>query len=211
MEKIILELLINKEAIVLFFILLFLILLIVIILNSKLQITIENLDISTERKEKIKKDFEIYFEIIIFNKIKIFKINAKRFKNKKLDFNEIIEKAKKISKKSSEKELAISSIKSLKDLQIVIIKANLNISLGTEDAATTAISVGVLASILGIILKKQKFEIMPIYQNKNILNIKLNCIFRIDLIHYIYKTILKGRDKNERQSSNRRAYANSNG
>lgn len=194
-----------------FFILLFLILLIVIILNSKLQITIENLDISTERKEKIKKDFEIYFEIIIFNKIKIFKINAKRFKNKKLDFNEIIEKAKKISKKSSEKELAISSIKSLKDLQIVIIKANLNISLGTEDAATTAISVGVLASILGIILKKQKFEIMPIYQNKNILNIKLNCIFRIDLIHYIYKTILKGRDKNERQSSNRRAYANSNG
>ena len=99
----------------------------------------------------------------------------------------------------------------MKDLQIVIIKANLNISLGTEDAATTAISVGVLASILGIILKKQKFEIMPIYQNKNILNIKLNCIFRIDLIHYIYKTILKGRDKNERQSSNRRAYANSNG
>ena len=74
----------------------------------------------------------------------------------------------------------------------------------------TAISVGIISTILGIILKRQKFEILPVYQEKNVLNVKFNCIFRINLIHYIYKTILKGRDENERKPSDRRAYAYSN-
>lgn len=193
-----------------FFILLFLILLVVIVLNSKLQIKIYNLDISTERKEKIKKDFELYLEIITFNKIKIFRINAKKLQSKKINMGTLLEKAKKIEETTDKKELIENGLKSLKNLQLEIKKAELKAEIGTEDAALTAISVGIIASVLGIILKKQKFEIMPIYKDKNILNIKLNCIFRINLIHYIYKTILKGRDENERKSSDRRAYAYSN-
>ena len=202
--------LIIKEAIVLFFILLFLILLVVIVLNSKLQVRICNLDISTEREQKIKKDFELYLEIIIFNKIKILKINAKKLQSQRINLKTALEKAKEIGEKTNKKELVANTIKSLKNLQIEIIKVDLNIELGTEDAALTAISVGAIASALGIILKRQKFEIVPIYQDKNILNIKLNCIFRINLIHYIYKMILKGRDENERKPSDRRAYAYSN-
>lgn len=195
-----------------FFILFLLILLALIITigNSKLEIIIDNLDVSTERKEKIKKDVEIYLGIVIFNKIEIFKINLKKLKTKNINLGTVIERAKKLELKNNKGDWGIALIKSLKNFKIEIKQADLKVELGTEDAALTAISVGIIASALGIILKKQKFKILPIYQDKNILNIKLNCIFRLNLIHYIYKTILKGRDDNERKPSNRRAYAYSN-
>ena len=192
------------------FFLFFIILLVIIVLNLKLQIKIYNLDISTDRREKIKQDFEIYLEIITFNKIRIFKINAKKLQSKKINLNSVLEKARKYEQSTNKEEIIKNAIKSLKDLELKIIKANIQIELGTEDAAVTAILVGMISGLLGIMLKKQKFEVLPIYQEKNIVNIKLNCIFRVNIIHYIYKTILKGRDKNERKSSDRRTYAYSN-
>ena len=194
-----------------FFILLILILLAVItIWNSKLEIAIENLDISTERKGKVKKDFNIYIGIIIWNKIELLKINSKKLKNRKINIGAVLEKAKQLEEKSNKTVVITELIKSLKHAKFEIKKANVRLELGTEDAAVTAILVGIVSSILGIILRKQKFQILPIYQDKNILKLKLDCIFRINLIHYIYRTIMKGRDKNERKPSNRRAYAYSN-
>lgn len=193
-----------------FFVLLFLILLIVATWNSKLEIKIFNLDISTERKERIKKNFEIYLGIIIFNKIQIFKIDIRKLKNKKINLGSVIERAKKFEQKNNKQALLKDFILSLKNIGFEIKQANVKLEMGTENAARTAILVGTVASILGIILRNQKFEVLPIYQDKNILNLKLNCIFRVNLIHYIYKTMLKGREKNERKSSDRRAYAYSN-
>lgn len=193
-----------------FFILLFLILIAIAIWNSKLEIKIYNLDISTARKETIKKGSEAILRIIIFNKIPIAKINLKKLKNKKVNLGAVIERTKKLEQEGNKQKWLIGLIKSLKDFKIEIKEADLKVELGTEDAAVTAITVGLIASILGIILKGQKFEIMPLYQDKNILNIKLNCIFRLNLMHYIYKTVSKGRDENERKPSNRRAYAYSN-
>lgn len=190
-----------------FFILLFLILLLIIICNSKIEVKIDNLDISTDRVEKIKKKFDIYLGIIIFNKIEVLKINIKKIKSKKINLGTVLEKAKKFEEKTNRHTLLGKIVKSLKSFKFEIKRVDLKLELGTEDAALTALLVGTVATILGIILKKQKFEILPIYQDKNILNIKLDCIFRINLIHYIYITILKGRDKNERKSSYRRAYA----
>ena len=192
---------------VLFFILFFLAILVTIILNSKLQIKIYNLDISTERKEKVKKDLEIYLGIIIFNKIEVFKINLQKMKNKKRKLGKVLEKMKKLDLNNRKQELVMDTLKSLKDLGFEIIKVDLRVKIGLQDVAVTAILVGIISSILGIVLKKQKFEILPIYQEKNILNIKFNGIFRVNLIHYIYKTILKGRGKNEGEPSNRRTYA----
>ena len=193
-----------------FYILLFFILAIIVFWNSKLEIQIKNLDISTEREEIINKNIEPYLGIIIFNKIQIFKVNLKKIKTKKINLGEVVERVKNLQQKKGKQEWLSEVIKSLKHFKIEIVKADLKVELGTEDAALTAISVGAIGSILGIILKKQKFEIFPLYQDKNILNIKLDCIFRLNLIHYIYKTILKGRDENERKSSNRRSYAYSN-
>ena len=207
MEKIILELLINREAIVLFFILLILILVGVTIWNSKIEVKIENLDISTARKEIIRKDFEIYISIIAFNRITVFKKNAKKIKSKKINLGSVLETTRKIRQKTNKRALFKDLIISLKDFKFETKKADIKVEVGTEDAALTAILVGTIASFLGIILKGQKFKILPIYEDKNILNIKLDGIFRMNLIHYIYKTILKGREKNERKSSDRRAYA----
>ena len=193
-----------------FFILLFLILIAITIWNSKLQITIENLDIATDRKEIIKRNFDIYLGIIVFNKIQILKINLKKIKNKKINFGTVLEQAKKFEARTNKQEGLKDLIVSLKHLDFETKKIDLNVELGTEDAALSAVLVGVIASFLGIILKGQKFKIMPIYQDKNILKIKLDGIFRVNLIHYIYKTISKGRDANERKPSNRRSYAYSN-
>ena len=88
-----------------FFILLFLILLITIIWNSKIQIKIFNLNISTERKERIKKNFEIYISLIIFNKIEILKIDAKKFKNKNINLGTVLEKAKKLETRRNKQGL----------------------------------------------------------------------------------------------------------
>ena len=66
---------------------------------------------------------------------------------------------------------------------------DLNVNIGTEDAGITAILVGILAGILGIIIKKPKYQILPIYANRNLLKINLNGIFTIYLMHYIYKFI----------------------
>ena len=194
-----------------FFILLILILLIILIINSKLQLKIYNLDISTVRKEKIKKNYEIYLGIIIFDKIEILKLNLKKLQTRQINMKTILDKAKMIEEKSNnKKQLAKTALIGFKDLQIKIISADINLELGTENAATTALLIGVISSIFGIILKGKKFKVSPLYQDRNILNIKLNCIIRFNLIHYIYKTILKGRDKNERKSSDRRPYAYSN-
>lgn len=193
-----------------FFILFIIILFAIIIWNSRLQLKIYNLDFSTARKERLSKDLEIYLGIVIFKKVEILRRNLKKIKNKKMNLGTVLEKAQKLEGKNNKQEMVMELIKGLKDFDFEIVKADLKVKIGLQGAALTAILVGIIASILGIILKKQKFEILPVYQEKNILNIKLNGIFRVNLIHYIYKTILKGRDKNERKSSDRKSYAHIN-
>ena len=77
----------------------------------------------------------------------------------------------------------------IKHYLIDIKNIDLNVNIGTEDAGITAILVGILAGILGIIIKKPKYQILPIYANRNLLKINLNGIFTIYLMHYIYKFI----------------------
>jgi len=126
-----------------------------------------------------------------------------------MNFNKVIEQVKKLQENGTKEQLANQLI-GVKDLKIDIKELDLKIEFGTENAAVTAILIGIIASILGIIIKNQKFEIYPIYQDKNILNVKLDCIFNLNLMQYIYKTIKKGRKENERKSSDRRSYAYSN-
>ena len=85
-------------------------------------------------------------------------------------------------------------------------KLNLQIYLGLEDAGANAITVGLLSSfmaiIIGLLYEKNVFEvdnkenqinwkILPIYNNKNLLNINLDCIISFNLMHIIY-TSMKG-------------------
>lgn len=204
-----------------FFVITIIVLAIIVIMalgiyNSKIQIEVKNLDISTlrEKNNVIDKNYEIVVSLLLFNKWKIIKLKIKREKIKKIQKSKIMKKVDLQFLKSNKRTKGI--LKGIKDLQIEIKELELHIEIGTEDAAITAISVGIISSIIGILLKdkittKNKFEIQPIYMQKDLINLKLNCIFTIDLMHYIYKNILKERrKKNERESSNRRTYAYSN-
>ena len=200
-------------------ILLILSVLAVLILNSKIEIQISNLKFSTLKKPKTNSNYEIYLRFVIFNKVKIFNINIRKIKIQKQNLNKnlntAIKKMQEKDKNFDNKKLIKDMFKILKDIKIEVKKLDLKLQFGLEDAAQTAILVGVISSIITILLKEQmknpnQYKITPIYANENILKFDIDCIIRIDLIHAIYKNILKGRDKNERKPSNRESYAYSN-
>ena len=197
-----------KRAIILFFLFIFIIIFIIIAIHtSKVGIEIINLQINTQfsKEQKINKDSRIYVYLLLFNYFKLFKkeIREINFKNIKLQNKDIDIKFLK------NKDFKINYKELLKNIKIEIKKINLSLKIGTENAALTAILVGMIASVLGIIIKRPKYEIIPIYTGENLINLKLDGIFTIYLMHYIYSLILnrKRRDENWR-TSNRKSYDN---
>lgn len=186
------------------FILIGILFLVLAIHTSKIGIEIQNLIFNTENinNELINKDGKIYVYIVLFGKIKLLKKNVRnvKFLKKNMDI--------KLLKNNN---LKIDYKEFIKNTRVNVEYIDLNIQIGIEDATLTAISVGIVSSILGVILKKPKYQVVPIYSNKNVLKIKLDCIFTIYLMHYIYNQIFKKKrrvNKNER-TSNRKSYANS--
>ena len=158
---------------------------IIAIHTSKIGIDIKNLIIDTDAEEKINEDGKIYVYLLLFNKIKLFRKNVRNIPMKDVKF-ETSDFDIKIFKN---KDIKINYLELIQNINIDIKNIDLNVNIGTEDAGITAILVGILAGILGIIIKKQKYQILPIYANRNLLKINLNGIFTIYLMHYIYKFI----------------------
>lgn len=167
------------------FILVIFTILIIAIHTSKIGIDIENLIIDTDTEEKINEDGKIYVYLLLFNKIKLFRKNVRNIPMKDVKF-EASDFDIKIFKN---KDIKINYFELIRNINIDIKNIDLNVKIGTEDAGVTAILVGILAGILGIIIKKPKYQILPIYANRNLLKINLNGIFTIYLMHYIYKFI----------------------
>jgi len=145
---------------------------------------------------------------------RIFKISITDEKIKKKRINELIQNLDIVKDKNI---FEIKIIDGLKRLNINLEKLDLKVYLGTEDAAITAILVGIISSGLAIILRNKtqnlnnvRFETIPIYQDKNYFKIYLNGIFITNMIHIIYIIyilIKKGRVENHDRTSDRRAYA----
>ena len=167
------------------FILVIFTILIIAIHTSKIGIDIKNLIIDTDAEEKINEDGKIYVYLLLFNKIKLFRKNVRNIPMKDVKF-ETSDFDIKIFKN---KDIKINYLELIQNINIDIKNIDLNVNIGTEDAGITAILVGILAGILGIIIKKAKYQILPIYANRNLLKINLNGIFTIYLMHYIYKFI----------------------
>lgn len=167
------------------FILVIFTILIIAIHTSKIGINIKNLIIDTDAEEKINEDGKIYVYLLLFNKIKLFRKNVRNIPMKDVKF-ETSDFDIKIFKN---KDIKINYLELIQNINIDIKNIDLNVNIGTEDAGITAILVGILAGILGIIIKKPKYQILPIYANRNLLKINLNGIFTIYLMHYIYKFI----------------------
>lgn len=162
--------------------------------TSRIGIEIQNLEIDTEKPkgEKINEESKIYVYLLIFRKIKLFKKDVKNMKMPKMKVqNKDID-----IKILKNKYLKINYIELLQNIDVDIEKIDLYSQIGTQDAALTAILVGTISSILGVILRKPKYQIVPIYSNKNLLKIKLNCIISVYLMQYIYKLIFaRAREK----------------
>lgn len=167
------------------FILVIFTILIIAIHTSKIGIDIKNLIIDTDAEEKINEDGKIYVYLLLFNKVKLFRKNVRNIPMKDVKF-ETSDFDIKIFKN---KDIKINYLELIQNINIDIKNIDLNVNIGTEDAGITAILVGILAGILEIIIKKPKYQILPIYANRNLLKINLNGIFTIYLMHYIYKFI----------------------
>ncbi len=181
------------------FILAFIAIIFIAIHTSKMQLEIKNLKIDTEQKNIINEDKKIYFYFLIFKKIRILK--------KEVEIQKIREKGLNI-KVLEGKGIKMNYIELLKHINPD--KFELYVQIGTQNAALTAVLVGIISILISTMIKKPKYEIIPIYLNKNLLKIELNCIISIDFMHYIYETnskLIKRRIRNGR-TSNRKPYAN---
>ena len=194
-----------KEVIILFFFYLslgLLIILTILIVFTTIQIHIENirLEIPKKNERNINKKYKITIKLYIFEKINYFKLDITKYKMEKRVIRKNIEKLKRKIEKDKN-NFDMKQISKLKKMNIKIQKINLKMVLGTEDAAQNAIIVGTISSIIAIImgvLSEKKilamgdgkenqinWKIIPLYQNRNLLNIDLNCIISFKLIHII--------------------------
>lgn len=188
---------------------------------SSTEIEFKDLEINVPkiRNEIIDKNSKIYFRIYLLGKLKIVDLNLDKTK---LEKEKLKNRFKKIEDKlkKDKNNFDLDVFKGIKFLNINFKKFDLKICIGTEDAAITAILVGAIAGTLGFMLKRKisnkrihRYEVNPVYQNKNILNIKLNGIFVINvrnIIYIIYKIIENRRVKKNDRTSNRGAYVYSN-
>lgn len=192
------------------------IVLLILLSNIKLEVT--KLHISNNETEKINILFKSKIRLYLFGKIPIFKITIDNnkirnlYKSGKIDINKL----------KGNKQLNKEALKLLKNMKIRIEKFKLKGYIGTENAAFTAFLVTFLNIIISIIInqkinqykkEKYKYAVDSVYINQNIVNLEINCIISVKMVHIInviYILFKKGRvNKNER-TSNRRSYAYSN-
>ena len=169
------------------------------------------------------KIFNVHWIKIKLNKQKL----ASQYIKEKIKVEEKNIEVKKIVKDIKENVLKNRNertkiIKQIKKTQVLLEKLDLGVKVGTEDVVLTSYLVGVISIIIANILphlvqaKKQtseqlrskyKYEVMPIYKNKTLYKINLDCIISAKLVHIIYVIYLIKRsvDKNER-TSNRESY-----
>ena len=201
------------------YILLFIIAFNVMIIFSTIKIEIKDVDFILPKKERGQKgkEYKISIKFYFLNFLRILKISITNEKIKKRKLDELM---KNFDGMKATDIFEINFLDVIKKLNIKLEKIDLKIYLGTENAGITAILIGTISSILGIILRtktdnleKAKFKAVPLYQNKNYLEIYLEGIFKTKMIHIIYiiYVLIKKRrvDKNVR-TSNRRSYAYSN-
>lgn len=198
---------------VLVFIICILIFLVLLITFSTIRIQVENFEASNIENMKKPKNYKIKIALYLFNKIKWIWISL------------YDKKIQKISQKSKWNEVDIKKYVDVKDIKLVkklspkISFLNLKVKLGTFDIVATTYLVAILSTFIAVLLpytiKKYKkenyyYEILPVYSDKNLYEIKLNCIIEEKMVHIIsivYALLKKRRvDKNER-TSNRRSYA----
>lgn len=202
-----------------FFLLLIIVLLTLLLLItfSRIKINIKNIKFTSYKVEErhLQENYDIEVKLYVLKFLRILKINITKEKLEKLRLEN---KIKKLEKKLILKDVKfdVNVFDVLKNLKIIFEELNLKVEIGTENSALTSIIFGIVSGIIPFVLRnqiknieKQKIDIKPIYLNQNLLNIELNCIFNIKMIHIIYVMYIlnkKRRDEKYVRTSNRRSY-----
>ncbi len=212
---------------------------IIVIFNSSFKLSISKLKIDTENGNidyEIKIGLYFMKKIRIIG-LKLNKDKQEKIKRRiqKLQNSKLIKKLSKTSikkiplklEKKLEREILFNNIKQLKlakiifkNLKIEILKFKMNLQIGLEDVIITSSLITIISVIVPIILRltnkyikninNYRYKILPIYGNKNVLKLDLDCIINLKLVHiiniiYIIVKMKRRSDKNER-TSNRRSY-----
>lgn len=180
-----------------------------IIISLKFEIEIENFEYSNYKKE-IPDNLLVKIRVFIINKIKIIEISFNKEKMKRLYSKKRLEK---LNSKKLVQKLPKNNKEKIKILKIIQIeKLHLYIEIGTEELMLTIALIPIISTILSIIFTKKCnprssfYKIQPIYIDKNIYKINLDCIIRIKMIHIInimWRILRKRDDVNERTSNTR--------
>lgn len=209
----------KKEALLLVFLFACMIILMIIIILtlSKIRIQIKNFSFCSQMPRHINKDYQIIVKLYILGRIPIFKISMTKLKLEKMQWKD---KIKHIDFKALENNVNWNHNlwRAIKKLKVVIKNINLQMEIGTENAALTSMIVPTISTIIAIILRKrvkdfenQIFTIRPVYQNQNLVNISVSGIFEIKMSHiiniiYILNKKEKKGVKEYERTSNRGSY-----
>ncbi len=189
----------------------------ILIIASTLHIQIKNLSISNMQTKNNTK-YEIIFSIYFANKIKYiwFNLNSKRAKK---IYSKV--QLEKIDLKKFKKVFKLSDLKELTKLHLKISDLNLEMNIGTKSPLVTSFLVVTISNAISLLLphlvnnlkdNRYFYNIKPLYYNKELYKINLDCIIEIKMVHIInviyYIFLKKGRRENERSTtSNRKSYA----
>lgn len=174
-------------------------LIILLILFSNIKVIVDSLKFTYQNKN-IEFDLDSKITFYLFDKVKLFeyKIDEDKIKES-MSLNKI-----NIEKLKENKEINKEILKEIKNSSYSIEKFNIEGILGTEDSAFTAISYGIINSIIPIYIMKKindvedyKNEFKSVYKNKNILNINVSLIISIKIV-YLLNTVLKIYNKQKR-------------
>lgn len=174
----------------------FLLIIILILLNIKISIVklkISNINSISHFQIDIIAKLGLY----IGKKIKIFEIY---FNKERLLKNKYILKFKK--KNDFKKDISIIKDEKMKNamkkIRINLENVKLKLNLGTEDAKLTAMLLGIISAIFGILipfiyyykniklLNNLEYQVTPNFSNKNILKLEFTSELSIRVIHIIY-------------------------
>ncbi len=208
--------------IIVFFTLIFVMLAIVSIIFSTLNIQIQKLYFSNQNLKKMKWDYLVFLELSLFGMIKIIKL--------RIDPDRVARMIRKFKVKEKMQEMDFKQMKQdlpdkkeqieiIKRLKINLEEFHFVLELGTKDVLITSAMIAFLSSILGIAIarvikkyqeEKYEYKMIPVYQNKNIINLNANCIIQVKMVHIIgiiFTLVRKRKEKQKHErTSNRRSY-----
>ena len=186
-----------------------------IVQNSNLNFKVDGKK-NSEDDSKILKDYELKFSLYLFRKLKWISVcfNSERLKKvyKKIKWQSI-------DFKKMEQDLKLEDFNIVKKLQPELSYLYLESKIGVEDAIATSFFAAMISIMISTLLphivkkyekNKYHYKIVPLYINKNVYEIKFDCIIEIKMVHIInilYYFLKKRRgESHEQRASNRRSY-----